>query len=83
MDDSALMPKPGAITQYVIYDHPRDHPGYFVVRPWDIENGVVTPRLVAAQFNELAAARAWCEQLELVCIGRTSADDPTILEVWT
>src|SRR5690606_2009018 len=59
VDDSAMLPRRDCLTQYVIYDHPRDHPEYFVVRPWDIEAGEAVPRLAAGLFGELAKARAW------------------------
>lgn len=82
-DDSALLPRCDCLTQYVIYDHPRDHPEWFVVRPWDIAMGECRPRLAAGLFHELDAARAWCEQLGLVCIERQAGDDACIVEVWT
>jgi hypothetical protein len=85
VDDSALMPsrEDGCLTQYAIYDHPRDHPTYYVVRPWDIRAGECKPRQVAGLFKELENARLWCEQLGLVCLGRHDYDDKCLLELWT
>lgn len=83
VDDSALLPRRDCLTQYVIYDHPRDHPEYFVVRPWDIAAGKGEPRPVAGLFRELEKARAWCAQYGLVCIGKDEHDEPHIIEAWT
>jgi hypothetical protein len=83
VDDSALTPRRDALTQYVIYDHPRDHPEHFVVRPWDIQAGGAVAREAAGLFRDLDKARAYCAQFGLVCIGRQDGDDPTIVETWT
>lgn len=82
-DDAALLPLRGALTMYAVYDHPSDHPDYFVVRPWDIVRGEVTPRLAAGLFRQLEDARAWCQQFGLVRLERQEGDDPCIVEVWT
>ncbi len=31
------------LTQYAIYDHPRDYPNHYVVRRWDIVEGCPVP----------------------------------------
>lgn len=31
------------MSQYVIYEHPRDYPESFVVRRWDVVDGVPAP----------------------------------------
>lgn len=84
-EELALMPsrEAGVLTQYAIYDHPADHPDYFVVRPWDIKDGECVARKVAGLFRDLATARAWCEQLGLYCLGRWSEDVSWLVEVWT
>ena len=81
VDDSSLLP--GEFTQYVIYDHPADHPEYFVVRPWDIGKAGAIPRKAAGLFVTLDSARAYCEQFGMVRLERSPGDDPKIIEVWT
>lgn len=81
VDDSSL--HPGVFTQYVIYDHPRDHPDHFVVRAWDIKPGGPTLREARGLFYELDRARAYCAQFGHVRLERMPDDDPKIIEVWT
>jgi hypothetical protein len=80
VDDSPLMPSGN--TMYVVYDHPRDQPDHFVVRPWDFVGEKYIPRHVCGLFKELDSAREWCAQLGLMQTLRQSQDDPTIIEVW-
>lgn len=87
-DDSTLHPRPNIVSVYVIYDHPRDQPDYFVVRPWDVVNGQSVPRVAASGlpvcglFRELGDARAYCEQFGLTVLARSPGDDPTVVETW-
>lgn len=71
------------LEQFAIYRNPSDFPGQLVVRRWVIlERGHLTvdhaPLYVG---DDLKAARravpGGCMRL-----GRTSSDDPAILEVW-
>lgn len=70
------------VSQYVIYDHPADHPDHFVVREWTIGKG---PAPVPSDNFILAAsleeARTHIPE-GLVQIGRMPNDDPVIVEVW-
>lgn len=70
-----------AMVMWCVYDHPRDYPDSFVVRPC----------LVVAQQVEFATDCFICESVESVRaalptglwnMGRHSLDDPTIREVW-
>lgn len=88
-DDSALHPLPGTLSVYVIYDHPRDLPDWFVVRPWDVVDGKARMRTgklrgepVAGLFRQLDDARAYCEQFGLTKMARSPDDDPTVVETW-
>jgi hypothetical protein len=81
-DDSALHPVPGVVTVYAIYDHPRDHPYHFVVRPWDIVAGRQGPRYACGLFDELDKARAYCAQFGLKPMKDGVSSDPVIVEVW-
>ena len=87
-EDDDLLPRDGVFSVYVIYDHPRDHPEWWVVRPWDVIGGDSAPRIaknglpVAGLFRELEAARAYCEQFGLTCLPPQPGDDPVIVETW-
>lgn len=71
------------LTQYVIYQHPADHPGGWVVRAWEIVRGEEEPVQARAVFvDSLAQARDRVPEGS-VNIGRFDDDDPVIYEVWT
>lgn len=83
MTDSTtpVVPTPH-LQMWVIYKHPSDYPGKFVVRCWMLKG----ERIVAE-------VRPWCvvETLEdarnnipigRINIGRRIPDDPVIVEVW-
>ena len=63
--------------RYVIYDHPRDYPGEFVVRRWELGK----PRELLGSANTLQGARKLLPP-GLVNLGRYEQDDPFIVEVW-
>lgn len=68
---------------WVLYDHPRDLPDYFVVRRHTArQDGGIEPEARAYCFHELATARAWLAQQDLTCLARHPNDDPVILETW-
>ena len=68
-----------------VYDHPLDHPEYYVARWWDIlEDSVLRPEQRAYLFKDLDTLRAWIQQEWpwLHRLERFPNDDPNILEVW-
>lgn len=71
----------GAVSLWVIYDHPRDHPAHFVVRRWVMVNG----HLVATHEHTLRLtledARADVPA-GLYRTARAMNDDPKIVETW-
>lgn len=71
--------------QFVVYDHPLDHPDFFIVREWRIGPGWIQPDARGYGFLELGKARAWIQQEfpGAVMLSRDPRDDPKILEVWT
>lgn len=73
------------LRQMVIYDHPRDHPEFWVVRGWTVLPSGLVPDRQAACFRSLEKARAWIAQEYpgLVLLPRFEEDDPAIAEVWT
>jgi len=64
---------------WVIYDHPRDFPGHFVVRiAWGLD---MAPLAQLAPTLE-AARRLAIENGASFCLGRHPTDDPCIAECW-
>lgn len=76
------VPPPGTeMTQWVIYDHPSDHPDGFVLRAAYIAKGGFTVDKVAWKHPEVEALRAIVPP-GLYRLPRFIDDDPAILEVW-
>ena len=69
------------LSQWVIYDHPKDYPKHYVVRRWDIGRFGVMPDQKAILANSLSEARANLPP-GLYRMARYQDDDPAILEVW-
>lgn len=67
------------LRMFTIYDHPRDFPGGFVVREWDVTGAKIMP-LTAWTAPTLEAARELVPP-GLVCMA-DGADDPVIVETW-
>ena len=69
------------MSQYVIYQHPRDYPGDFVMRRWHLrgQHMMATEEMVLARtLSEIRKA----VPAGLYCITRFEDDDPCIVEVW-
>ncbi len=69
------------LKQYAIYDHPKDHPHFFVVREWIIGPGTCTPGPMIALCDTLEQARRKVPE-GYSCLPRFTEDDPVIVEVW-
>ena len=68
------------ISQYAIYDHPRDFPDHFVLREWRIKDGLVMPAEGCWLTKTLEDARALVPS-GFYNFGRLPGDDPVIVEV--
>lgn len=66
---------------WVIFERPRDYPDGFVVRPFLIGPGTVTPCPFARYAKDLAGARAYLPQ-GLYRMDRAPDDDPVVVESW-
>lgn len=66
------------LSLWVIYDHPRDHPDWFVARRW--ENDRPTDEIVLA--CRLEQLRKTFARMGKVRIARDMHDDPAIVESW-
>jgi hypothetical protein len=71
---------------YTIYKNPSDHPGMYVMRGWDVEDGktVMSDEALCMPISEFALEilRTTLGNQGLFCIGRQSMDDPVIVETW-
>lgn len=72
--------KHSIINQYVIYKNPKDFPGKYVVRKWEIQRGGPTPA-EAISCETIKEARS-CIPEGLVKFERSEQDHPSIYEVW-
>jgi hypothetical protein len=72
------LPDPVTLYLWVVYDHPRDHPEYFVARLWDGDKATDFAMLCP----ELRPLQQRLEQQGLVRMPRAPDDDPAILESW-
>jgi hypothetical protein len=64
---------------WVIYDHPRDFPEYFVVRvAWGLQMAPVAQLAVDLE----GARRIAIDGGASYCLGRAPDDDPVIAESW-
>lgn len=80
-DDSTAKPHV-EMSQWVIYSHPRDFPGQYVMRRWDIRAGgimLATDDMMLA--NTLEEIRKSVPP-GLYRLARFKDDDPCIVEVW-
>ncbi len=77
------MPSKDALDMFVIYDHPSDLPGGFVVRAWSMVGGAVAaaPEPLGKDLATIDDARKLIPDGK-VNIGRFDDDDPKIAEVW-
>lgn len=67
---------------WVIYDHPKDYPDFYVVRKQIAGNGQVRPTGHYFLSNTLGPLRQIVEAMGLTCIPRDPSDDPVIVECW-
>jgi hypothetical protein len=71
---------------YTIYKNPKDQPGQYVVRGWDIEDGdvVMADDAITMPISDKAldTLRETLIESGLYCIGRQPFDDPVIVESW-
>jgi hypothetical protein len=71
-----------ALALWVIYDHPRDYPDYYVLRPQIVAGAKVVTSTVAWTSKSVEALREVMEDMGLHCMPRQDDDDPVIVETW-
>lgn len=74
------------LSMLVIYDNPRDAPGWYIVRehliyPTDRPMTIALVAHFAARFRTLKDARIYASPCRF-CMPRWPADDPVIVESW-
>lgn len=69
------------LPMWIVYDHPRDMPDYFVARK-HFTLPVSEPTGEAIADTNLDRMRELFMQAGLVCLSRSAGDDPVILETW-
>lgn len=75
-------PREDILTIWTVYENPRDYPGKFVVRAYDVcAGGAVAARLECTVRDSLDEARA-AVPAGLYWMNRNPVDDPTIVETW-
>ena len=75
MSDIAKMTE---FSLWVVYDHPKDLPHWYVARRWETEQ----PTEEKLLSNDLDHLRTRLRARGLVCLTRNPADDPCIVETW-
>lgn len=70
------------ITQYIIYEHPRDYPDHYVIRAWCLDDeGFLCANLSCELAGSLEEARAHVPYG--LCKVNPGKKDDGIVEVWT
>lgn len=77
------MTSASVLTMWTVYGPTTtDHPGKWVVRAFDIEQGRATPHAACTTHDSLLDARRAGVPPGLGCLMRSPTDDPTICETW-
>ncbi len=79
---AAAKRKTQVLPMYAIYHNPSDFPGKFVVRRFLISDVALADRNPWIVTETLEKARRTIPQYGLVCLGRSTGDDPVIVETW-
>lgn len=75
-------PAPRRLRIWTIYDHPKDFPDTFVVRPHDLLAGGIIEYSEGYACPDIEVLREHMRAMGLTCIPRRPEDDPVIVESW-
>jgi hypothetical protein len=67
---------------WVVYDHPRDAPDFYVARRHEVGQGSSRPTESVMASPRLGHLRDILRSMGLVQLARNDEDDPVILESW-
>ena len=70
----------GKLTQWIVYDRPRDHPVGFIARRFEISGSIMPTEDTLT--GELEHLREAFERAGFVKIPRSESDEPQIVESW-
>ena len=78
-----MVPDGAVMTVWVIYDHPKDFPNTYVVRPqFVMKDNSIMPCKAAWTNDDLDSLRDALADSGLTCLARMPGDDPKIVETW-
>lgn len=66
---------------YTVYWSPKDYPGKYAVRRWEIQAGKTIPKEVQV-FDGLQEAREFAGKNASACFAASPEDDKAIVETW-
>lgn len=69
----------GYLPMYVLYDHPKDYPDYYVVRRWKSREGLEPDPQPFLWRKDLEQVHKNMARMGLVFIPRDPTDDPVIM----
>jgi hypothetical protein len=68
---------------WTVYENPRDYPGKFVARRFDVDAKGPKPSasiIIAPNLKTLRSILAF--EMHLICMPRNEGDEPQIVETW-
>jgi hypothetical protein len=71
------------LTQWTIYEHPRDYPRHWVAREWHVLRGHLEPVPGEVRLADSLLTARQVIPAGLTMIGRNPDDDSSIVETWT
>jgi hypothetical protein len=69
------------LEMWVVYDHPKDFPSFFVARKWTVEHEAVRTLQLILSVN-YSSIEATMKQFGLTRLNRSEGDDEKIKEMW-
>jgi hypothetical protein len=71
------------LAMWTVYENPKDYPGKFVARRFDVDADGPKPSASVIIMDDLDDLRdILAHQMHLVCLTRNEEDDPVIVETW-
>jgi hypothetical protein len=77
----AVVVDPKRLPMWVIYDHPKDWPKFYVARlHYSLPQPEPTGSIIL--IRDLEELRDWMQERGYICMPRDESDDPVIIETW-
>lgn len=71
-----------SLKMFVIYQNPRDYPGKYVVRAWDIGSATISPEMEPRHVSDSIEGARDSLPPGLMKLDRAPFDDEVIVETW-